>query len=438
MRSLLALESDIPKSAPITVLGIDCGQTMALESRKQLEHRLLETADVICGGQRLLESFSSKAGRLTLKARFLPLSLPLEPLLNELYQMSAAGKRVLLLADGDPLFFGIGTTLVRQLGKEIVRIVPAVSSLQEACARLALPWHQVINLSMHGRDDLGPLDIAAGKGQPLCILTDARNGPDILARHLLDRGVDWFTAHIFEYMGSQNEKHHELSLAEAARTDFSPACTMLLLPSEAPRGPHLGLGIEQLALEGGLVSKAPVRAAALALLRIKPWHVVWDIGSGSGAVALEAAVLAHEGRIVAIERSAGRAMNIQENRRRFGTAILDICLGQAPGCLPALPDPHRVFIGGGLSSEEGESILRHVCHRLPASGRLTAACVLLESFDLCRRFLENLGWPLEILQIQASEARSLGCDLHLAAHNPVFLLAAQKPVDNTQTREVHP
>lgn len=144
-------------------------------------------------------------------------------------------------------------------------------------------------------------------------------------------------------------------------------------------------------------------------------------------MALEAAVLAHEGRVVAVERSAGRAMSIQENRRRFGAAILDVCLGQAPECLPSLPDPQRVFIGGGLSGEDAEDILGHVCHRLPPGGRLVASCVLLDTFCLCRRFLEGLDWPLEIMQIQASEARELAGDLHLAALNPVFLLAAQKP-----------
>ena len=259
------------------------------------------------------------------------------------------GERVLVLADGDPLLFGIGATLVRLLGEEAVRLLPAVSSLQQACARLALPWHKVICLSLHGRDDLGPLNAAAGKNAPLCVLTDARTTPDVLARHLLDRGVDWFDAHVFERMGAPDEAVHHLSMAAAAGRNFGPACTLILTPREASRRPCLGLNSEELAVERGLISKKPVRAAALALLRIAPRHVVWDIGAGSGAVALEAAVLAHEGRVVAVERSAGRAMSIQENRRRFGVAILDVRLGEAPECLPALPDPQRVFIGGGLS-----------------------------------------------------------------------------------------
>lgn len=443
LHSLFVFEPTTPAPVPITVLGLDCGRPRGLAALTSEQRTLVRTADVICGGKALLAEFSggepggdngsddqrrSTAGNDTpLKARLLPLSAPLEPLLSRLSQMRAAGDRVLLLADGDPLLFGIGATLVRQLGAEAVRLLPAVSSLQQACARLALPWHKVICLSLHGRDDLGPLNVAVGKGAPLCVLTDARMTPDVLARHLLDRGVDWFAAHVFERMGAPNEEHHKLSLAEAAGRSFGQACTLLLIPRDAPRRPCLGLDTGQLAVERGSVSKQSVRAAVLSLLRIGPRHVVWDIGAGCGAMALEAAVLAHEGRVVAVERSAGRAMSIQENRRRFGTAILDVRLGQAPECLPSLPDPQRVCIEGGLSGEEGEDILEHVCHRLPPGGRVAASCVLLDTLNLCRRFFETLGWPLEIMQIQTAEARELDGDLHLAALNPIFVLAAQKP-----------
>ncbi len=424
LHSLFVFEPTTPEPASITVLGLDCGGARRPAALTAEQRALLQEADVLCGSKELLAAFEGVDG---LKARLLPLTPPLDPLLSRLSQMRATGERVLLLADGDPLFFGIGATLVRQLGAEAVRLIPAVSSLQQACARLALPWHKVICLSLHGRDDLGPLNAASSKGAPLCILTDSRMTPDVLARHLLDRGVDWFTAWIFERMGAPDEARHQLSLAETACRTFGPACTLLLIPGEHPRRPYLGLDAEELAMEGKLITKKPVRAAALSLLRVGPRHVVWDIGSGSGAVALEAAVLANEGRVVAVERSAGRAMSIQENRRRFGAAILDVCLGQAPECLPSLPDPQRVFIGGGLSGEDAEDILGHVCHRLPPGGRLVASCVLLETFCLCRRFLEDLGWPLKIMQVQASEARELARDLQLAALNPVFLLAAQKP-----------
>lgn len=452
LQSFFVFEPTTVAPEPITVMGLDCARPRGLAGLAEAQRQLAEQADVICAGRMLLEEFSGSSlesgstagGNFTenesagdqdaapaagpsLKARLLPLTTPLEPLLTRLSQLRAAGERVLVLADGDPLLFGIGATLVRRMGPDAVRLLPAVSSLQQACARLSLPWHKVICLSLHGRDDLRPLNVACGKNAPLCILTDARMSPDVLARHLLDRGVDWFDAHIFERMGAADECVSHLSLADAAGREFGPACTMVLIPMAPARRPHLGLDADQLAVDRGLISKKPVRAAALALLRIEAGHVVWDLGSGSGAVALEASVLAHEGRVIAVERSAGRAMGIQENRRRFGAANVEVRLGQAPDCLPGLPDPQRVFIGGGLSGDDGDDILGHVCLRLPVGGRVVVSCVLLDSFSLCRRFFEDMGWPVEILQISASEGKSLGGDVHLAAMNPVFLLAAQKP-----------
>lgn len=442
LQSFFIFEPTTAAPHPITVMGLDCARPRGLAGLAEAQRRLAEEADVICAGRMLLEEFSGRSlmtdgpdaegeqtstGTPALKARLLPLSTPLEPLLTRLSQLRAAGERVLVLADGDPLLFGIGATLVRRLGPDAVRQLPAVSSLQQACARLSLPWHKVICLSLHGRDDLRPLNVACGKNAPLCILTDARMSPDVLARHLLDRGVDWFDAHIFERMGAEDEAVSHLSMADAAGREFGPACTMVLIPAAPARRPHLGLDADQLAVDRGLITKKPVRAAALALLRIEAGHVVWDIGSGSGAVALEASVLAHEGRVIAVERSAGRAMGIQENRRRFGAANVDVRLGQAPECLPGLPDPQRVFIGGGLSGDDGDDILGHVCLRLPVGGRVVVSCVLLDSFSLCRRFFEDMAWPVEVMQISAAEGKTLGGDVHLSAMNPVFLLAAQKP-----------
>lgn len=451
LQSCFVFEPTTAQPSPITVLGLDCGRPRGLASLTAEQKLLLHKADVICGGRQILHDLTGHAPedgpggtapgpdgeaarQETLNARLLPLSTPLEPVITRLSQMRAAGERVIMLADGDPLLFGIGGTLVRLLGQDAVELVPAVSSLQQACARLALPWHRVICLSLHGRDDLGPLNAAVSKNAPLCVLTDARMSPDVLARHLLDRGVDWFTVHVFERMGAPDEQGSHLSMAQAAGGVFGPACTLVLVPGDAPRRTRLGLNAGELAVDRGLISKKPVRAAALALLQIEPHHVVWDVGSGSGAVALEATVLAHEGRVVAVERSVGRAMSIQENRRRFGAATLDVRLGQAPECLPSLPDPHRVFVGGGLSGEDGEDILGHVCLRLPPGGRVVASCVLLDTLCLCRRFFERLGWPVEISQIQASEGRELGGDVHLAAMNPVFLLAAQKPAPESTGR----
>ncbi len=427
LSGLVDFEPTAQPPAPITVLGVSHEILHGDAPLSDRDISLLRDAHVVCAGPKILESCLPKISREPLQAEIIPLKAPVSAVTALLQERRSEGKRVLVLADGDPLFFGIGATLRRQLSPEELRIVPAVSCLQQACARLGLPWHEVISISLHGRDDLAPLNRAVGLGRPVCILTDAATPPNAVARHLLDRGVDWFTASVFEEMGGDDEKISTLSLSDMTTAVFPPGCTIMLEPSDPPRRPRLGISAEELATEGCCMTALPVRAAALALLAIEPHHVVWDIGAGTGAVALEACALAKEGRVIAVEKRPARELAIRENRRRFGAAILDVCLGNAADRMAMLPDPHRVFVGGGLSGDDGPAILSHICRRLPEGGKVVAACVLLETFFFCRTFLEDKGWHVEIMQLQASKAAPLAGDAHLVASNPVFLVSARKP-----------
>jgi precorrin-6Y C5,15-methyltransferase (decarboxylating) len=334
-----------------------------------------------------------------------------------------------VLADGDPLFFGIGATLAKILSPEALRILPGLSSLQEACARACLPWHDVRCVSLHGRGDHTKLAIAVLSGTPICLLTGAANTPDAIARFLLDRGVDWYSMHVFENMHQERESSRVYNLPEAAHLDFGPVCTVLLISGASPRSPYLGIPDAQLAGDG-LFTKSPVRAAALADLRIRPDDLVWDLGAGSGAMALEACALAHRSLVFAVEQNVARIPHIEENRRHFGAANLEIVAGNAPGCLPSLPDPDALFIGGGLGKPEGfQPLLSAACSRLKPGGRLAIRCMLMGSLERCRAFIQSLGWATRIRCIQISETNPPGNDQRLAALNPVFLISAVKPAE---------
>lgn len=407
-----------PPLRPITILGLGLQQHSPLpESHIRTVHK----AQVLAGGRALLALFpNAPAERIQLSAQ-------LETALMALEQRYRAGQSVVVLADGDPLFFGIGATLAQRLGRHALHILPAVSSLQEACARLALPWHNVACVSLHGRNSFHALNVALMSNKSLCLLTDTKHSPDKIARHLLDRGVDWFDAHIFESLNSPDEQHHHLSLREVVGSVFGPVSTLLLIPCRPSRRPHLGIADSDLATEGSLMTKAPVRAAALALLRIHPTHTVWDVGAGSGAVSLEASALAHEGCVMSIERDAGRALCIKENRRRFGAANLEIFTGEAPQCLHQLPQPDRIFVGGGLNGDAGEDILATLAKALAPQGRLVISCVLLGSLQVALNFLQQNQWPVNVSTVQASHSSPLAGDLRLNALNPVFLVSSEKP-----------
>lgn len=419
-----AVDSTPPECAfpPITVLGLGLGPVVNPATLPPEHQEHIRQAQVLAGGKALLACFPAAQGQRVI------LGAPLEAALLELEQKQKEGQRVVVLADGDPLFFGIGASLVRRLGNQAVRIVPGISSLQEACARLGLPWHDVACVSLHGREDFHALNVALLANTSVCLLTDKKHSPDRLARHLLDRGVDWFDAHIFEHLNTPQEQRHSLSLREVVAGDFCSACTVILQAVRPARRPVLGIPDTALATEGSLMTKAPVRAAALSLLRIDPGHTVWDVGSGSGAVALEAAALAREGCVMAIERSPGRALCIKENRRRFGAANLEIYTGEAPQCLHPLPAPHRVFVGGGLNGDGGEDILAAIARRLTPGGRVVVSCVLLGSLQRALDFFQRAQWSVEITSIQPAVSAPLAGDIHLNAINPVFLVAAQKPL----------
>lgn len=389
----------------------------------------LQDMEHIFASQRLLGGLGRISPRLASRAQ--PLRAPLSATIEEIAALRDQHKKVALLADGDPLFFGIGATLVRALGKDSVRVLPAISSLQAACARLNMPWHDVVCLSLHGRDNWQPLFAAAGKGKPICVLTDARATPPRIARELVERGVRHFVAHVFTRMGAQDERVRHADLAGLAQGTESHECfaadtTLVLEPTGNAPTPAFGLAGREHELVGPYHSQASVRAAALHLLQVESRHTVWDVGAGTGAVALDACALARDGQVVAVESNEERVGYLRTNRRHFGAAILEICHGQAPDCLAGLPDPDRVFIGGGLGGKNAGAILAHVVDRLPVGGRLVISCVLLQTLTQCRSLLDELGLTSEIVQIQASAASPLGNDVHFVAQNPVFLLAASK------------
>jgi precorrin-6Y C5,15-methyltransferase (decarboxylating) len=414
-REAAAANASLPLP-PVTVLG------MGLETSLPPGHlRILETSEVVAAGEGILE----RLGRL--EAEKIPLRAPVREALELVLARREEGRRVAVAADGDPLFFGVGATLAKILPPDALRILPGVSSLQEACARARLPWHDVFCVSLHGRNDFTRLSAAVLSERNICLLTDGDRRPDLIARFLLDRGVDWYAMHVFENMGGEREKTQSCELASAAGIDFGPACTVLLTPNAPPRRARFGLDDAAPASEGGLFTKGPVRAAAVAALRIAPQHLVWDLGAGSGIVALEASVLAHRGTVFAVEQNPARVLCIEENRRRFGAANLEIVHGAAPDCLAALPDPDAVFLGGGISDPENfRPLLDAVCSRLKADGRLCISCVLLNSLERARAFLGGLRWKTEIACVQVSEAGPLGNDQRLAALNPVFLVSAAK------------
>lgn len=404
------------KSMSIHVLGL--GQDFG--DLDQHQEQLIHEADVLAAGERVHAAFPD------VRARRVVLQAPLDSVVEQLGKAADDGLRVLVLVGGDPCFFGIGPLLVRRLGLERVTLHPGVTTVQAAAALLGIAWQDVAVVSAHGRGDLSLLFARLARSRRVAVYTDARNTPAVIAQSMLERGADTFAMWVFEDLGLVSQRWGRFTLDEARATSFSTLNLVLLERVQNPEI-RLTLGLDEADYlhEQGLITKRMVRAAALAALRLEPEHVLWDLGAGCGSVGIEAGLLLLYGQVLAVEREERRVAMIRKNVQRTGAFWVEAVHGIMPGCLERLPDPDRVFIGGGLAG--GDHVLEAAWARLKPGGRMAAAIVLLESLSRAREHLGKKTGRLEIIQVQASHSAPLAGDLRLAAQNPVFLICAQKP-----------
>jgi precorrin-6Y C5,15-methyltransferase (decarboxylating) len=183
---------------------------------------------------------------------------------------------------------------------------------------------------------------------------------------------------------------------------------------------HLGLPEAALDHQAGLITKAEVRAVVLAKLKLFPGQILWDVGGGAGSVGLEASLLIPGGKIFAVERHPERAAQIAANRDHFGVDNLEVVCAPAPVGLASLPDPHRVFVGGG--GPEIGAIIQEAVRRLAPGGRVVVTAALLETLEAARIALEQAGWEAEVVQVQVSRSYPLGGGTALQALNPVWVI----------------
>ncbi|MGE4298288.1 MAG: precorrin-6y C5,15-methyltransferase (decarboxylating) subunit CbiE [Desulfovibrionaceae bacterium] len=381
----------------------------------------IDQAHILVGGKRQLALFDDHP------AEKIVIDKHLEAVFAAMGERDNDDTEIVVLADGDPLFYGIGKRLIDAFGPEALYILPNVTTLQAAAAKIKIPWDGVATVSLHGRNDFQPLYAALTANDWVAVLTDRKNIPSAIAGALMEKGAERYVKMwVFEDMETEDERVERYALAEAAQKSFSHLNLVLL---ERRGGPEktlcLGMACDDYA-HHGVITKWPVRAAGLAALRLRPDNVVWDLGAGCGSVALEATALAHRGRVVAVEKNADRVADIRENIRRFGALSVDVVHGAMPGCLAELPDPDRIFIGGGL--QKNNEVLREACRRLRPKGRLVIACVLFNSLMRTKEYLQTLDWPFAITLVQAGQSSTLASDLHLEGNNPVFILSAEKSV----------
>ena len=423
---------------PIELIGTDASGPDGLPAL--LQERLL-AADVIAAPRRLQSALQTWLQQRNLPAALLNSDQP-SVLCAQLQDALQAGQRCVVLASGDPLWFGIGRQLVAHFGAERLQVHPAPSSLQLAFARLGRPWQDASWISLHGRD---PEPLAARLQQrppALAVLTDPAQGGAAAVRTLL-RASGLEAAYGFwlcERLGHASERVQRLAPDVPLPADLDPLHLVVLIAQDPPglsapeqaALPLLGLD-DGLWLQHsdrpGLMTKREVRIQLLADLQLPATGVLWDIGAGVGSIGIEALRLRPALQLWALERRGGGAALIRANAERFGVAAAlaagGVVEGRAPEALAPLPDPDRVLLGGG--GRERAAVLAAVLQRLRPGGVVVIPLATLEALAELRPLLEQAGLAVSVSQLQAWRGAPLGDGTRLAPLNPVLVLSGRRP-----------
>ena len=351
-------------------------------------------AEVVFGGARHLELASPI---LSGEAHPWPTPFSIEPII------ALRGRKVCVLASGDPFHFGVGATLARHIDASQMAVYPHPSSFSLAAARLGWPLQDVLTLSLHGR----PLDLIRPHLHPgarILALTSDEHGPAALAKLLTEAGFGISIVTVLEALGGPNEAVRTNVAMSFALTDINPLniCAISVVALPGARILPLTSGLDDALFEhDGQITKREIRALTLSALAPRRGELLWDIGAGSGSVAIEW-MLADPGlSAIAIESDPERAARISRNSNRLGVPSLKVIQGVVPEALAGLEEPHAVFIGGG-GSDQG--VIEAAMAALRPSGRLVANAVTLEMEALLLARHAELGGTLTRLSIERAEA----------------------------------
>ncbi|MDP8961471.1 MAG: precorrin-6y C5,15-methyltransferase (decarboxylating) subunit CbiE [Actinomycetota bacterium] len=402
----------------ITVVGVGA------EGLVPAGRQALAEAVLVAAGQRHLDAYRDHVPD---GASTVVLGGDLEPALDAI---EAASGPVAVIASGDPGFFGIVRTLTTRVDRRRLRVLPAVSSVAAAFAAAGVPWDDAIVVSAHGRDPASAVHACLAHSK-VAVLTAPGFGPVELARALRRAGCDERTVLVAERLGEPDARIVEADLEGIATGVFPGPNVVVVLDERAappPRGvcfprrhvpEHWALDPAAFAHQEGMVSKPEVRALALAALGPGVGDLVWDVGAGSGAVAVECARFG--AAVVAVERDADACALVAHNAAAHDVAIR-VIRGTAPAALGGLPDPDATFVGGG--GRDLPAILVEVLAR--TSRAVAVALATVERVAPTLAAFKSGGWDPSARMLYVADLAPLPGGHRLAARNPVFLVAGRR------------
>ena len=410
-------------TAQIHIVGIgDDG----VEGLTVYARSLIAAAEVLIGDQSVLEKVAGTEAR----------RIEAGGDLAELRETVAGlgDQPTVVLASGDPLFYGIARYLTENFGKDRFEVVPHVSTMQLAFARVKESWDDAYLSNLATQ----PLDRVVDQirtAERVGLFTTDSVPPSMVAEALLDRRIDYFTAYVCENIGTPDETVTQGDLPSIRGQSFSPLNVMVLVrhrgaadrPSGSSRRRLFG-NPDDLFLQSqpkrGLLTPQEVRCIALAELDLVAESVVWDVGAGSGSLAIEAAGIARAGQVFAIEMDAEDYGLMIENAELFEVPSLVPVHGRAPEAFAELPDPDAVFVGG--SGRMVPELVAEVIPRLAEGGRLVVTVSSVDNLVAVQNVIRDSGLRDDVRMIQISRGQHQLDRVRLESLNPTFLVLGRK------------
>lgn len=387
---------------------------------------LVESAEILIGSSALLSQMPDDftAERVSCDGSL----QQLRTAIDELGTQSAV-----ILASGDPLFYGIAKFLTDAIGKDRFEIVPHVSSMQLAFARVKENWDDAY-LSNLAIQPLDRVVDAIRSAERVGLFTTDAIPPGAVAEALLDRRIDYFNAFVCENLGTPNETVTQGDLESIRTGTFSPLNVMVLVRrdgvADLPRGQartRLFGNPDDVFLQSrpkrGLLTPSEVRCIALAELELQPKTVMWDVGAGSGALAIEAAAIAHQGKVFAIEMDAEDYNLMLQNSERFDVPSLVPVHGQAPAAWGDLPKPTAVFVGG--SGRIVPQLVAAAAAQM-VSGRMVVNVSSPDNLVAVQNVMESAGIRTEVRMINIARGQQQLDRVRFESLNPTFLIVGGK------------
>ncbi len=412
----------MPSRIPILGIGPD-----GLAGLTQRSTELLTNAEVVFGSEAALRLIPELA------AEKVKIGTDLPEIVARMKSL-VDSKRLAVVAVGDPLFYGTARYLCEKIGPDLFEVVPHVSSMQLAFARIKQTWEEayLTDLSSKALEDV--ID-KVRTAETVGLFTSEKYTPNRIARELLARGLDYFRGYVCENLGGRDERITQAELVEIQDMRFDPLNVMILKRKPGvPDKPRSGSKLRrfgnpddlfaQSRPKTGLITQAEVRAVALAQLDLQPGDMVWDVGAGSGSVAIEMAQLVEPGLVYAIEQDAADFHLIQANLETFAIRNVKPIFGTAPGVFENLPAPDAIFVGG--NGGEVARLLEASYAALKPGGRLVSNVGTLEMISATYAVLKRLASQVDVLLMNLSRGVEQLESLRFEAVNPTVLLRVRK------------